>query len=411
MNNFENNENEYIDPVVIDSNQGAQNKKRRSILVWISLLFVSVIALALPALILLVFFWGKEFLFKNNEDLDRQKYGVPRTIVARGNLAEDEKSTIELYNRSKHCVVNITTLSNRRNGFNLNVQQVPEGTGSGFLWDDAGHVVTNFHVIQNADAAQITFADQSTFQAKLVGYFADKDLAVLKVDAPKEKLKPLPLGRSDDLQVGQKVFAIGNPFGLDQTLTTGIISALGREIDSVTRRPIKNVIQTDAAINPGNSGGPLLDSAGLLIGVNTAIFSPSGVSSGISFAIPVDEVNRVIPELIKHGKVTKPGLGVTLAPDNLSKQWAVEGVVIMDVLPEGAAAKTGLRGVTRQKSGKIVLGDTIQSIDQKPIKVLKDLYLILDDKKIGDTLKIKILREDEQLELDITLMPLQSLKP
>lgn len=375
------------------------------------MLFVSVIALALPALILLVFFWGKEFLFKNNEDLDRQKYGVPRTIVARGNLAEDEKSTIELYNRSKHCVVNITTLSNRRNGFNLNVQQVPEGTGSGFLWDDAGHVVTNFHVIQNADAAQITFADQSTFQAKLVGYFADKDLAVLKVDAPKEKLKPLPLGRSDDLQVGQKVFAIGNPFGLDQTLTTGIISALGREIDSVTRRPIKNVIQTDAAINPGNSGGPLLDSAGLLIGVNTAIFSPSGVSSGISFAIPVDEVNRVIPELIKHGKVTKPGLGVTLAPDNLSKQWAVEGVVIMDVLPEGAAAKTGLRGVTRQKSGKIVLGDTIQSIDQKPIKVLKDLYLILDDKKIGDTLKIKILREDEQLELDITLMPLQSLKP
>ncbi|MCY2972514.1 MAG: trypsin-like peptidase domain-containing protein, partial [Planctomycetota bacterium] len=258
-------------------------------------------------------------LFKDNGDSDNIKYGSARPIVARGNLAEDEKSTIELYNQSRQGVVNITTLANRKTGINLNIQQMPEGTGSGFVWDDAGHIVTNFHVIQNADAAQITFADQSVFQARLVGYFADKDLAVLKVDAPKGKLKPLPLGRSDDLQVGQKVYAIGNPFGLDQTLTTGIISALGREIDSVNKRPIKNVIQSDAAINPGNSGGPLLDSAGLLIGVNTAIYSTSGVSAGIGFAIPVDEVNRVVPELIKHGKVTKPGLGVTLAPDNMSR--------------------------------------------------------------------------------------------
>jgi S1-C subfamily serine protease len=288
---------------------------------------------------------------------------------------------------------------------------MPEGTGSGFVWDDAGHVVTNFHVIQNADAAQITFADQSVFQARLVGYFADKDLAVLKVDAPPGKLKPIPLGRSDDLQVGQKVYAIGNPFGLDQTLTTGIISALGREIDSVTNRPIKNVIQSDAAINPGNSGGPLLDSAGLLIGVNTAIFSTSGVSAGIGFAIPVDEVNRVVPELIKHGKVTKPGLGVTLAPDNLSRQWVPEGVVILDLLSEGAAAKAGIRGSSRQRNGKISLGDVIKSVDGKPIKALKDLYLVLDEKKVGDVVKVVVIREEVEMEFEVTLMPLQSLKP
>jgi S1-C subfamily serine protease len=266
-------------------------------------------------------------------------------------------------------------------------------------------------VIQNADAAQITFADQSVFQARLVGFFADKDLAVLKVDAPKGKLKPLPLGRSDDLQVGQKVYAIGNPFGLDQTLTTGIISALGREIDSVNKRPIKNVIQSDAAINPGNSGGPLLDSAGLLIGVNTAIYSTSGVSAGIGFAIPVDEVNRVVPELIKHGKVTKPGLGVTLAPDNMSRQWVPEGVVVLDVLPDGAAAKVGIRGSSRKKTGSIVLGDIIKSVDGQQIKVLKDLYLVLDQKKVGDVVKVLILREEVEMGFDITLMPLQSLKP
>ncbi len=387
------------------------NSRSRSLVLWFFVVIISVLALSLPFVLILAFIFGRGILFKINEDADNVKYGSARPIVARGNLAEDEKSTIELYNQSRQGVVNITTLANRKTGINLNIQQMPEGTGSGFVWDDAGHIVTNFHVIQNADAAQITFADQSVFQARLVGYFADKDLAVLKVDAPKVKLKPLPLGRSDDLQVGQKVYAIGNPFGLDQTLTTGIISALGREIDSVTKRPIKNVIQSDAAINPGNSGGPLLDSAGLLIGVNTAIFSTSGVSAGIGFAIPVDEVNRVVPELIKHGKITKPGLGVTLAPDNMSRQWVPEGVVVLDVLPEGAAGKAGIRGSYRQKTGKILLGDVIKSVDGKAIKVLKDLYLVLDEKKVGDVVKVVIIREDSEMEFDITLMPLQSLKP
>lgn len=387
------------------------NRKPRPLIAWFFILVISVLALSLPAVLIFVFIFGMGILFKQVGDIDMEKYGVARPIVARGNLAEDEKSTIELYNQSRLGVVNITTLANRKTGLNLNIQQMPEGTGSGFVWDDAGHIVTNFHVIQNADAAQITFADQSVFQARLVGYFADKDLAVLKVDAPPGKLKPIPLGRSDDLQVGQKVYAIGNPFGLDQTLTTGIISALGREIDSVTKRPIKNVIQSDAAINPGNSGGPLLDSAGLLIGVNTAIFSTSGVSAGIGFAIPVDEVNRVVPELIKHGKVTKPGLGVTLAPDNLSRQWVPEGVVILDLLSEGAAAKAGIRGSSRQRNGKISLGDVIKSVDGKPIKALKDLYLVLDEKKVGDVVKVVVIREEVEMEFEVTLMPLQSLKP
>ena len=385
--------------------------RSRPVMLWLFVVIISIFALSLPFVLVLAFIFGKDILFKDNGDSDNIKYGSARPIVARGNLAEDEKSTIELYNQSRQGVVNITTLANRKSGINLNIQQMPEGTGSGFVWDDAGHIVTNFHVIQNADAAQITFADQSVFQARLVGFFADKDLAVLKVDAPKGKLKPLPLGRSDDLQVGQKVYAIGNPFGLDQTLTTGIISALGREIDSVNKRPIKNVIQSDAAINPGNSGGPLLDSAGLLIGVNTAIYSTSGVSAGIGFAIPVDEVNRVVPELIKNGKVTKPGLGVTLAPDNLSKQWVPEGVVVLDVLPEGAAAKAGIRGSSRMKTGNIVLGDIIKSVDGKQIKVLKDLYSVLDAKKVGDVVKVMILREEVETGFDITLMPLQSLKP
>ena len=385
--------------------------RSRPVMLWLFVVIISIFALSLPFVLVLAFIFGKDILFKDNGDSDNIKYGSVRPIVARGNLAEDEKSTIELYNQSRQGVVNITTLANRKSGINLNIQQMPEGTGSGFVWDDAGHIVTNFHVIQNADAAQITFADQSVFQARLVGFFADKDLAVLKVDAPKGKLKPLPLGRSDDLQVGQKVYAIGNPFGLDQTLTTGIISALGREIDSVNKRPIKNVIQSDAAINPGNSGGPLLDSAGLLIGVNTAIYSTSGVSAGIGFAIPVDEVNRVVPELIKNGKVTKPGLGVTLAPDNLSKQWVPEGVVVLDVLPEGAAAKAGIRGSSRMKTGNIVLGDIIKSVDGKQIKVLKDLYSVLDAKKVGDVVKVMILREEVETGFDITLMPLQSLKP
>ncbi|MGZ3494793.1 MAG: S1C family serine protease, partial [Thermodesulfobacteriota bacterium] len=253
-------------------------------------------------------------------------HAVPRPITPRGDLAEDEKSTIALFKQASPSVVHITTLATVLGVLNLDILQIPQGTGSGFIWDEKGHIVTNFHVMQEADAARVTLADQSSWKARLVGAYPDKDLAVLVIDAPNNRLQPMPLGTSHDLQVGQKVFAIGNPFGLDRTLTTGVISALGREIESVTRRRIREVIQTDAAINPGNSGGPLLDSAGRLIGVNTAIFSPSGAYAGIGFAIPSDEVARVVPQIIKHGKVVRPGMGIQVAPDQLTRQLNLKGV-------------------------------------------------------------------------------------
>ena len=261
--------------------------------------YVWVLVLFLAAAGLLIWrFWPAEWSRQSGVDPNAQ----PRPVVARGDLAEDEKSTIALFKQSSPSVVHITTMTVRQNRFTRDIQQIPQGTGSGFIWDKDGHIVTNYHVIQGADAARVTLADQSTYQARLVGAYPDKDLAVLIIDAKKDRLPPIPLGTSRDLEVGQKVFAIGNPFGLDHSLTTGVISAVGREIESVTHQPIKNVIQTDAAINPGNSGGPLLDSAGRLIGVNTAIYSPSGAYAGIGFAIPVDEVNSVVPRLIREGR-------------------------------------------------------------------------------------------------------------
>jgi S1-C subfamily serine protease len=254
---------------------------------------------------------------------------VSRTIASRGELGAEEKATIGLFRQASPSVVNITTIAVQRDFFTLNLYQIPEGTGSGFVWDTTGNVITNFHVIHNADAAQVTLADQSAWKARIVGVAPDKDIAVLRIDAPANRLRPIPIGTSKELQVGQKVFAIGNPFGLDQTLTTGVISALGREIESVTRRPIQGVIQSDAAINPGNSGGPLLDSAGRLIGVNTAIYSPSGASAGIGFAIPVDTVNRIVPELIRYGKLTRPGIGVQIAEDQIAQQLGIKGVLVV----------------------------------------------------------------------------------
>jgi S1-C subfamily serine protease len=260
---------------------------------WPYLLFL------LLALVLLWRFWPGMSLRYSNQDVN----SGPRAIAARGDLTEDEKSTINIFEKESPSVVHITTSAVLRDRVTRDAFQIPHGTGTGFIWDDKGHIVTNYHVIQGADVAEVTLSDHSTFKARLVGSFPESDLAVLIIAAPKNRLRPIRLGTSKDLLVGQKVLAIGNPFGLDQTLTQGIISALNREIQSVTRRPIKNVIQTDAAINPGNSGGPLLDSSGRLIGVNTAIYSPSGAYAGIGFAIPVDEVNRVAPQLIRQGKV------------------------------------------------------------------------------------------------------------
>jgi S1-C subfamily serine protease len=330
---------------------------------------------------------------------------VPRAVTPRGDLTDLEKSTIAVYNTVRPSVVHITTLVDvQRGSFNLNVQEVPQGTGSGFVWDQEGNIVTNYHVVQNADAAKVTLWDHTTWTARLVGAYPDKDLAVLHIDAPASVLHAIPIGTSHDLQVGQKVYAIGNPFGLDQTLTDGIVSALGREIDSVTKRPIKNVIQTNAAINPGNSGGPLLDSAGRLIGINTAIYSPSGSSAGIGFAIPVDEVNRVVPQLIRSGKVTRPSIGVHIATDQVAQQLGQEkGALIMGIVSGSPAEKAGLRATRQDRRGQIIVGDVITAVDDNQVATANDLFTVLDNYKPGNTVTLHILRDGKPMEVSVTL--------
>lgn len=335
---------------------------------------------------------------------------TPRAVSPRGEFSPDEKSTIALFRQASPGVVNITAIGVQRDLFTLNLHQIPQGTGSGFVWDTNGNIITNFHVIQNASAAQVTLADQSSWKAQLVGVAPDKDLAVLRIDAPAKRLHPIPIGTSKDLQVGQSVFAIGNPFGLDQTLTTGVISALNREIDSVTRRPIQGVIQSDAAINPGNSGGPLLDSAGRLIGVNTAIFSPSGVSAGIGFAIPVDTVNRLVPELIRSGKIIRPGLGVQLDEqinEQVTQRLGVKGVLVVNVVRGGAAAKAGIQPTRRDAEGRLRLGDIITAVDGKKVETPNDLFLMLEKYKVGDAVNLTLLRDGKSVQAKVNLEGVQ----
>jgi S1-C subfamily serine protease len=327
-------------------------------------------------------------------------HAVPRTVVARGELAGDEKSTVELFKAAKPSVVNITTLATAE--FGLNPIEIPQGTGSGFIWDEQGYVVTNYHVIRGASRAKVTLADGTTKDGILVGADPDNDLAVLKIRAPQSKLSPLAVGTSGDLQVGQKVFAIGNPFGLDHTLTTGIISGLGREILSVTRRPIRDVIQTDAAINPGNSGGPLLDSAGRLIGVNTAIYSTTGTSAGIGFAVPVDAVNRVVPQLIAKGKIERPTLGI-IPRDLNAEEHGIDGVLIYRVLPDSGAAAAGLQGYSFNRQDGARLGDIIVAIDKQPTPNTSKLRDILDKRKAGDTVTVTVQRDGEKLDVAVQL--------
>ncbi|WP_142808529.1 S1C family serine protease [Tepidiphilus olei] len=328
----------------------------------------------------------------------------PRAIAPRGELTADERNTVEIFALTSPSVVHITTARQALNLFTLNVLEIPQGTGSGFVWDEAGHVVTNFHVIQGADAARVTLADQSTWRAKLVGVYPDRDLAVLRIDAPPERLRPIPIGESKGLKVGQKVLAIGNPFGLDQSLTTGVVSALNREIESVTGRTIRGVIQTDAAINPGNSGGPLLDSAGRLIGVNTAIYSPSGASAGIGFAIPVDEVNRIVPRLIREGRIRRPVLGIAAASPAFNKALGLPpGVAILRVDPDGPAARAGLKPFVPVTEGSVVVGDLIVAIDGIPTPDLDTLLDVLERYQPGDSVTLEVLRGTERRRVAVTL--------
>jgi protease Do-like 1, chloroplastic len=322
---------------------------------------------------------------------------------SRPELADEERATISLFERASPATVYITSLANRQDFFSLNTAEIPQGTGSGFIWDLQGHVVTNFHVIANADAARVTLADHSSWDAKLVGGAPEKDIAVLKIDAPANRLVALPVGRSSGLRVGQSVFAIGNPFGLDQTLTTGVVSALGREIDSLRGNAIRDLIQTDAAINPGNSGGPLLDSAGRLIGVNTAIFSPSGANAGIGFAIPSDSVSAVVRDLITYGRIRRPTLGIQLAPEMVGQRLGVEGAVVYQVERGTGAAQAGLRGMRRDAFGRWTLGDVILSVDGERIASEGDLLVALENKKPGETVRVGILRGNRRLEVPVQL--------
>ncbi len=319
-------------------------------------------------------------------------------------LGADEQSTIDVFKEVSVSTVHVTSIATRSDVFNMDVTQIPQGVGTGFIWDAAGHVVTNFHVVQPGDRAQVTLQDGETYAAKIVGTHPDKDIAVLKIDAPPSKLHKIAVGTSADLQVGQKVLAIGNPFGLDQTLTTGVISGLGREIQSVTQRPIYDVIQTDAAINPGNSGGPLLDGTGRLIGMNTAIYSPTGASAGIGFAIPVDTINAIVGQLIEHGKVIRPGLGITTLSDNIAERLGQDGVIITRISPGGAAADAGLQGTKPAPDGHgWVLGDVIVAIDAAPIHKMSDLYKVLDAHKVGDTVTVTVENQGSRRDAKITL--------
>jgi len=326
-----------------------------------------------------------------------------RAVTPRGDLSAEEKGTIDLFKVAVSSVVYITSVAVERDAFSMNVFEIPQGAGSGFIWDDRGYIVTNFHVIQNASAARITLSDHSSWEAKLVGVEPDKDIAVLKIEPAGTSLTPIAIGSSKDLRVGQRVYAIGNPFGFDHTLTTGVISGLGREIKSVTDRPIQGVIQTDAAINPGNSGGPLLDSAGRLIGMNTAIVSPSGSYAGIGFAVPVDTINRIVPQLIRNGVVKKPGLGIQVLESDLLRGNGIIGAIVANVLRNSPAEKAGLTPLGRDSRGRIQLGDVILAVDDKPITDGDDLLNILDEKQPGDKLKMAVLNNGRERTVTVTL--------
>jgi S1-C subfamily serine protease len=326
----------------------------------------------------------------------RRSSGLPHTIkgqrhiTSRGALNAEEQTTIELFKNAAASVVYLTSSFREDVGApSANLFEIPQDAGTGFIWDEQGYIVTNFHLIQNANVARITLSDQSTWEANLVGVEPDKDIAVLKIHVSGTRLSPIPIGTSKDLRVGQRVYAIGNPFGYDHTLTTGVISGLRREIKSVTDRPIQGVIQTDAAINPGNSGGPLLDSAGRLIGMNTAIVSPSGSYAGIGFAVPVDTINRVVPQLIRNGYVRKPGLGIQVAESNYYRSRGVIGALVANVLPASPAEKAGLKPLRMDKNGMIE-GDVIIGIDDVPVEDGDDLLNALDDRQPGDTITLRV---------------------
>jgi len=332
--------------------------------------------------------------------------GAPQTAASSANnkLTEDERNTIDIVRQTKNSVVFITNLQYVRDFFYSSDQPVPQGSGSGFVWDDQGHIVTNFHVIEEGDKFMVSLPNQKQVEAKLVGRDPNKDIAVLKLAENVSDITPVTIGTSRDLQVGQKVIAIGNPFGFDHTVTKGIVSALGRSMPGAGGVTIREMIQTDASINPGNSGGPLLDSAGELIGMNTMIASPSGASSGVGFAVPVDTIRKIVPQIIQFGKVTEPGLGVTFVNDEYARRAGVRGAVILEVPRDSQAYDAGLRGLSRDNRGRLFIRNIVVAIDEMKIASYDDLYNALDGYKIGITVTLTVDQDGKSRKVRIVLV-------
>lgn len=321
-----------------------------------------------------------------------------RSVEPRGPLNEPEQLTVSIFEKVSPSVVQVAV---RGLASAYADESSPGASGTGFIWDASGHVVTNDHVVQNARAVAVRFASGEVTQAEVVGLAPAYDLAVLRIRGAKQLPAPVTIGTSSDLKVGQTALAIGNPFGLDQSLTTGVISALKRRLPTSGGREISGVIQTDAAINPGNSGGPLLDSAGRLIGVNTAIISPSGTSAGIGFAVPVDVVNRVVPELIRNGRVPTPGIGIVAANETVATRLGVEGVVVIRVAPGSPAERSGIRGVDATTG---TLGDVIVEAEGRPIRMLSDLTAAIEQAGVGRSLRLSVHRESQKRSIDVNVI-------
>jgi S1-C subfamily serine protease len=330
----------------------------------------------------------------------------PRPVTARAPLPAGELAVVELFERTRGSVVFITTQARVMDAWTRNIFNIPRGTGSGFVWDERGHIVTNNHVIAGASSAHVRLSDGRDVRATLVGVSPEHDLAVLRIEVDALPV-PLPIGTSADLRVGQSTFAIGNPFGLDWTLTTGVVSSLDRSLPSEDGRLlIDHLIQTDAAINPGNSGGPLLDSAGRLIGVNTLIYSPSGASAGVGFAVPVDTVNRVVPEIITTGRYVRPALGIEIDEglnQLLFQRTGTKGVAVLRVQPGSAAERAGLRGIREGATGGIVAGDIIVAVNGQEVDSVSRMLSRLDDYEVGQTVRLTVVRDGKRTDVDVAL--------
>ena len=334
----------------------------------------------------------------------------PLKVTPAAALTNQEERTISVFETTSPSVVYITTTDKVFDYWTSNVSERPSGTGTGFVWDQQGHIVTNYHVVEGYKTAKVRLSDQRIFEADVIGASPRHDLAVLKMRNAKELPPAIKIGSSKELKVGQSVVAIGNPFGLDHTLTTGVVSALGRSIDGESAgKTMEDLIQTDAAINPGNSGGPLLDSSGRVIGVNVAIYSPSGTSAGIGFAIPVDTVNRVIPQLVQNGRYIRPVLGITMNDDvnqRVVERLGVKGVLVLEVAPDSPAQQAGLRGTVIRANDDLELGDIIQAIDGKAVTNTSELSAVMDKYNLNDIVKLQILREGtttQELEIKLTM--------